>query len=188
MESLEPEKPLTPAESEALLRHAEHGVSRGLSRMGFAQEIVEEALLSAVLKIVQRQAAGFDIRRDTILAFLWRVAYNCAIDMQRKIGREQSLENPVEDMEQPAEPASPRPDPEREVITRSDVNRCLDKLAWTDRAIVLHKSYGMTAKEIKTLLGVESEASVNTRYCQACKLLRQCLQSSPAYAKRASQP
>ena len=67
-------------------------------------------------------------------------------------------------------------------MTRLDVNHCLDKLRETDRAIVLHKSYGLTASEIKGLLGLGSEASVNTRYCQACKLLRQCLQSSGAYA------
>jgi hypothetical protein len=62
-------------------------------------------------------------------------------------------------------------------MTRLDVNHCLDKLGETDHAIVLHKSYGLTAREIKELLGLGSEASVDTRYCQACKLLRQCLES-----------
>ena len=125
MEPPESEKPLTPGEWEALLRHSERGIRRGLAKMGFAQEIVEEALLSAVLKIVERQAAGLDIRRDSILAFVWRVAYNCAIDMQRKIGREQPLENPVEGTEQLLELVSPRPDPEREVITRVKVGRAV---------------------------------------------------------------
>jgi DNA-directed RNA polymerase specialized sigma24 family protein len=188
MGPLESGKPLTPEEWEALLRHAEKAVSRRLARMGFAQAVVEEAQLSAVLKIVEKQAAGFDIRRESMLAYLWRIAYNCAIDLQRRICREQPVDNLVEDMEEPVEPVSPYPDPEREVITRSDVNHCLDKLGATDRAIVLHKSYGLTAREIKKLFGVESEASVNTRYCQACKLLRQCLESSGAYAVLEDRP
>jgi hypothetical protein len=45
--------------------------------MGFAQAVVEEALLSAVLKIVERQVAGFEIRRESMLAYFWRIAYNC---------------------------------------------------------------------------------------------------------------
>jgi RNA polymerase sigma factor (sigma-70 family) len=183
-------KPLTSEEWEALLRHAEKAVHRRLARMGFAQAVVEEALLSAVLKIVEKQAAGFEIRRGSMLAYLWRIAYNCAIDLQRRRCREQPIENLVEDedMEEPVEHVSSYPDLEREVITRSDVNRCLDKLRETDRAIVLHKSYGLTASEIKGLLGLGSEASVNTRYCQACKLLRQCLESLQAYAVRGGRP
>ena len=181
MGPFESSKSLTPEEWEALLRHAEKTVRRRLARMGFAQAVIEEALLSAVLKVVEKQAAGFEIRRESMLAYQWRIAYNCAIDLQRRICREQPIENLVEDMQQPVELVSPYPDPEREVITRSDVNRCLGKLGETDRAIVLHKSYGLTAREIKKLLGLGSEASVDTRYCQACKLLRQCLES---YAHR----
>jgi RNA polymerase sigma factor (sigma-70 family) len=178
---------LTPREWEELLRHAERRIRRGLTRMGFAQELVEEALLSAVLKIVEKQASGSDVRRESILAYLWRITYNCAIDMKRKTRREQPLESPVAADEEPAEFPSAQPDPERQAILRSDVNRCLDKLPQMERAIVLHKSYGLTAKEIKELLGIQSEASVNTRYSAACKLLRQCLDSSSIQAARAGQ-
>ena len=176
-----PDKQLTTAEWETLLRHCECTVRRRLSRMGFPPDVIEESLLSTVLKIVEKQAAGQEIQRDTMRAFLWRAADNCAIDLLRRQRRESPLMVGGEEGEFAFEPPSPKPGPEREAIARSDVNRCLDKLPSTERAIVLHRSYGRSAREIMSLLDIKSEASVNTRYSQACKLLRMCLDPSGSY-------
>jgi DNA-directed RNA polymerase specialized sigma24 family protein len=180
----DPAEQLTHSEWEALLRHCEKNVRNRLWRLGFPAEIIEESLLSTVLKIVERQAEGLELRRETLLAFLWQTAYHCAIDLTRKLRRESPLVGSGDDDEPPMEVVSPMPDPEREAIARSDVNRCLDKLPQTERSIVLHRSYGRSAREVMCLLGIKSEASVNTRYSQACKLLRLCLESSGSYLDR----
>src|SRR5215475_14264949 len=106
---------LTPEEWEILLRSLEKKLRFRLARMGFSEIVVEEALLSSVLKILEKQASGFEIRRETLLAFQWRIAYNCAIDLQRKMRREQPVEDFAEE-EHPVEFASPSANPERELI------------------------------------------------------------------------
>lgn len=184
MPTLDPAQQLTPAEWEGLLRYCERSVRGRLGRMGFPSEIIEESLLSAVLKIVEKQAAGQEIHRETLLGLLWQTAYRCAIDIMRKHRRESPLLVSGDEEDTAMDPPSPRPDPEREVIARSDVNRCLAKLPQTDRAIVLHRSYGRSAREIMRLLGIKSEASVNSRYSQACKSLRLCLESAKSNLAR----
>jgi DNA-directed RNA polymerase specialized sigma24 family protein len=175
MASPDSEKQLAAAEWEAVLRHCEKVVRRRLARMGFAEETIEEALLSTVLKMVEKQAAGSEILRESMLGLCWTTAYHCAIDLARKPRRESPLEDADGETDHPTGFISPGPSSERPAIVKIDVNRCLDRLPATERAIVLHRSFGLTAREIRDLLGIKSEASVNTRYCQACKFLRQCL-------------
>ena len=173
---------LTDLEWEAVLRHCEKDARRRLVQLGFSQEVLEEALLKTVLKLVQGQG-GQAIRRDSLWALLWQMAYHCAIDEVRKKRPERPLEVTDENGRVNEFP-SRASDPERQAIVKTDLGRCLHALAAEERAIVLHKHYGLSAREIATLMGIASADSVNTRYSQACKMLRECLGSTGANRSR----
>jgi RNA polymerase sigma factor (sigma-70 family) len=152
-------------------------------RLGFPHEVVEDALLTAVLKLMHSEARR-ELRRDSVFALLWVTAYRSAIDEVRKRHLECPLETPNHEDGAPRDFVSPVADPERQTILKTDLGRCLEKLPAVERAIVLHKHFGQSAQEISALVGIASADSVNTRYCQACKKLRECLESGGSYGTR----
>ena len=149
--------------------------------MGFLPEVVEEAILTAVLRVVERQK---EIRHHTVFPYVWQTAYHCAVDQVRKAGHQYTLDMQTEGGA-PAEVVSQAPSPEKQAILKHDMQKCMDKLEPTERAIVLHKAYGLSAREIADLTGIASEASVNTRFSGACRFLRECLRSSGVYGPEA---
>lgn len=175
------EMPEAPLEWEELLRYCERVVRGRLVRMGFSGGIVEEAILTTVLRVVERKN---EIRPESVFGYVWQTAYHCAVDQVRKTGQQYSLDMPAETAGA-VEVASSAPSPEKQAILKHDVQKCMDKLQPTERAIVLHKAYGLSAKEIADLVGIASEASVNTRFSGACKFLRDCLESAGGYGPQA---
>jgi DNA-directed RNA polymerase specialized sigma24 family protein len=163
--------PDSPLEWEELLRYCEQIVRGRLVRMGFLAEVVEEAILTTVLRVVQRKT---ELRPHSVFAYVWQTAYHCAVDQVRSVGRQCSLDMQTE-TGAVVEVICPGPSPEKQAILKHDIQKCINQLGATERAIVLHKAYGLSAKEIAVLIGITSEASVNTRFSGACKFLRECL-------------
>jgi hypothetical protein len=57
-------KQLTPAEWEVLRRHCERSVRNRLARMELPSDVIEKSLLSTVLKVVEKEAGGLEVRRE----------------------------------------------------------------------------------------------------------------------------
>jgi len=132
-----------------------------------AEEVCQEVLLE-----VWRNAARFDARRGTAMAWLMTLAHRRAVDrvraQQAATDREQRAARPEISYDSVAEAVEARLDAER-------VRRCLGTLTGLQReSITLAYYQGRTYREVATLLDVPV-GTVKTRMRDGLIRLRDCL-------------
>jgi RNA polymerase sigma-70 factor (ECF subfamily) len=130
---------------------------------------MDDALQEAYVK-AYRALPGF--RRDAAIGtWLYRITYNCCLDLLRREGRHRAM--PLESVEEPG--GDPGADPGRRVAERTDLARALDALPPDQRvAVLLVDAEGFDYAAAAEVLGV-APGTVASRLSRARAALRAAL-------------
>ena len=138
---------------------------RRLGDPGLAEELVQD-----VFTRVWRHAGDFDPERASFRTWLYQIARNAAVDMERRRTVRPSL-SPEFDAEEPVEPEEPI---ERAVL-RWQVQAALERLGPDHREVLrLAHFEGLTMREIGERLGIPV-GTVKSRTSYALRILRLAL-------------
>jgi len=139
-----------------------------VSVLGPGRERDAEDVTQDVFVQVYRRIASFE-RRSRFSTWLYRIAYNRAVDVRRAMRARPDSEALSTD---PAAPAA-----SRDVLRSYAVADCLSRLPDTQRtAIHLHYWLGHTVAEIAETLGVQA-GTVKAWLFRARRLIARCLAS-----------
>jgi len=140
-----------------------------------AEDVVQETFLRAYRRLKQFES------RSSFGTWIFRIAVNSALDVTRKAGRQERVEQRELGLEAGAEKLSqlptPEPPPDRLLLSselRHKVESVLASLSPRVRtAFVLRHYEGMPIEEIGSLLGLKGSATKNSIYRAVQKLRKE---------------
>ena len=140
-----------------------------------AEDVVQETFLRAYRRLRQFES------RSSFGTWIFRIAVNAALDLTRKLGRYEQVEQPLIGKEGDAEPLeqvpTSEPAPDRLLLSgelKHKVEGVLDSLSPQVRtAFVLRHYEGMAIEEIGSVLGLKASATKNSIYRAVQKLRKE---------------
>ena len=138
-----------------------------LGDRGLAEDLVQE-----VFTRVWRRAADFDARRGSFRAWLYGIARNAVIDMERR----RAVRPPVTEERDTA--AEPGPDPIEEAMLRWQIRSALARLSPDHREVIrLVRFEGLPLAEVAQRTGLPL-GTVKSRLSYALRALRLALEEA----------
>ena len=140
-----------------------------------AEDVVQETFLRAYRRLKQ-----FELR-STFGTWIFRIAVNVALDLTRKLGRTEQVEQPMGSDEDGAEriarvPAT-EPAPDRILLSgelKHKVESVLAEMSPQVRAAFVMRHYeGMPIEQISSVLGLKASATKNSIYRAVQKLRKE---------------
>ena len=133
-----------------------------------AEDVVQETFLRAYRSLERYES------RAQLSSWIFRIATNYAIDLQRRKGRWRT--SPLERHEEISPLTSAEPGPEREASSgqlRERIDRALERLTERERAAFTLRHYeGLSIKEIGGLMSISVGATKNHLFRAVRKLRR----------------
>ena len=140
-----------------------------------AEDVVQDTFLRAYRRLRQ-----FEVR-SSFGTWIFRIAVNSALDLTRKLGRyervEQRMLGPEDGAETPSQLPTPEPAPDRLLLNgelKHKVESVLASLSPRVRtAFVLRHYEGMSIEQIGSVLGLKGSATKNSIYRAVRKLRKE---------------
>lgn len=145
---------------------------RGVSHYD-AEEIVNESLYKVV-----RRIGLYNPMRGKFSSWVFKIAINTLKDRFKRSKIEEHIESLDERLEKGFQDSeSLWEDPENsesnlKLLSKELLNNALKKLSERERAILEERSYGLTHKQISSIIGT-TENAAKVAYCRALKKLRE---------------
>ena len=140
-----------------------------------AEDVVQETFLRAYRRLKQFES------RSSFGTWIFRIALNSALDLTRKVGRYEQVEQQMSGLEAGAEKLSqlhtPEPPPDRLLLSselKHKVESVLASLSPRVRAAFVLRHYeGMPIEQIGSVLGLKGSATKNSIYRAVQKLRKE---------------